>query len=286
MVLPWFVRYGLEPLRTRRIGLHVLRAVFNVVAMLSFFYALSIAPLAEVTALGFTAPIFATAARRADARRGRAPAPLERDPVGFAGVLFIVRPGLEAVGPGQLLTLGSSLSWACALLVIKTLGPDRFQRHDHQLHGAPDDPADRSVPARSSGSGRTRPSSPGWSLIGLLGGTGQFCMTEALRQADTAVVMPIDFCKLIWVAALAYLAFGEVPDRFTWLGGTVVFASVLYIAYRGRRLAQSPAPGSRTRCSPRHRLGQQDSVKDWRPRIGIHGSGAAGAWSTSPTSTA
>jgi drug/metabolite transporter (DMT)-like permease len=61
VVQPWFVRYGLGPLRTRRIGLHGLRAVFNVGAMLAFFYALSIAPLSQVTALGFTAPIFATA---------------------------------------------------------------------------------------------------------------------------------------------------------------------------------------------------------------------------------
>ena len=60
VVLPWFVRHGLGPLRTRRIGLHGLRAILNVCAMLSFFYALSIAPLSEVTALGFTAPIFAT----------------------------------------------------------------------------------------------------------------------------------------------------------------------------------------------------------------------------------
>ena len=57
VVLPWFYRYGLAPLRTTRFGLHVLRATFNIMAMLSFFYALSITPLPEVTALGFTAPI-------------------------------------------------------------------------------------------------------------------------------------------------------------------------------------------------------------------------------------
>ena len=42
--------------------------------------------------------------------------------IGFVGRLIIVRPGLEAIGPGQLLVLFSSLIWACALLVIKTLG--------------------------------------------------------------------------------------------------------------------------------------------------------------------
>ena len=74
-------------------------------------------------------------------------------------------------------------------------------------------------------------------LIGLLGGIGQFCMTEALRQADTAVVMPVDFSKLIWATLLAWLAFGEVPDGFTWIGGGVIFVSTFYIAYRERSLA-------------------------------------------------
>jgi drug/metabolite transporter (DMT)-like permease len=78
-------------------------------------------------------------------------------------------------------------------------------------------------------------------LIGLLGGTGQLCMTEALRRVDTAVVMPIDFCKLLWVAVIAYLAFGEVPDRYTWLGGGIIFASAMYIAYRERQVARATA---------------------------------------------
>jgi drug/metabolite transporter (DMT)-like permease len=72
--------------------------------------------------------------------------------------------------------------------------------------------------------------------VGLLGGSGQLCMTEALRQADTAVVMPIDFCKLLWVAVIAYLAFGEVPARYTWLGGAVIFASAMYLVYCERRV--------------------------------------------------
>jgi drug/metabolite transporter (DMT)-like permease len=68
----------------------------------------------------------------------------------------------------------------------------------------------------------------------VLGGIAQYCMTEALRQADTAVVMPIDFFKLIWVALIAYLAFGERADLYTWIGGAVIFSSTLYIAYRER----------------------------------------------------
>jgi drug/metabolite transporter (DMT)-like permease len=82
-------------------------------------------------------------------------------------------------------------------------------------------------------------------VIGLLGGSGQFCISEALRRAEVAVVTPVDFCKLVWVSIIAYLAFGERPDLFTWLGGMVVFASTVYIAYRER--ARRRASGRRSR---------------------------------------
>ena len=60
VVLPWFIRYGLTPLRTKRFGLPSVRAILNALAVLAYFYALSIVPLADATALAFTAPIFTT----------------------------------------------------------------------------------------------------------------------------------------------------------------------------------------------------------------------------------
>ena len=236
VVAPWFYRDGLALLHTRHIGLHCLRAVFNVFAMLSFFYALSITPLSEVTALGFTAPIFTTLLAAlvlgeiVGARRWAAVI------VGFVGALIILRPGFVEVGPGQMLVVFSSLVWACALLVIKTLcRTDSSATIIAYM-------ALLMIPLTLA------PAAFVWRwpdgaqlfwlvLVGLLGGAGQLCMTEALRRADTAVVMPIDFCKLLWVAAIAYLAFGEVPDRFTWLGGAIIFASAMYIVYRERQVA-------------------------------------------------
>jgi len=199
VVLPWFYRYGIAPLRTQRFGLHVLRALFNIVAMLSFFYALSITPLAEVTALNFTAPIFATVLAAlvlgevVRARRWSAIA------VGFLGTLIVLRPGFASIGLGQMLALGSALVWSCALLVIKTLGRTDSSATIIAYMGLLMVPLSL-VPALFVWQWPDL-EAWGWLIaIGVLGGIAQFCMTEALRQADTAVVMPIDFCKLIWVA--------------------------------------------------------------------------------------
>jgi drug/metabolite transporter (DMT)-like permease len=68
--------------------------------------------------------------------------------------------------------------------------------------------------------------------IGVLGTLAQVGMAQALKEADTGVVMPFDFLRLVWVSILGYLLFAEVPDVFTWVGGSVVFASAAYLAYR------------------------------------------------------
>ena len=233
VVLPWFYRYGIAPLRTRRFGLHALRAVFNIMAMLSFFYALSITPLSEVTALGFTAPIFATVLAAlilgevVRARRWTAIV------IGFLGTLIILRPGFDAIGLGQILVLFSSMIWACALLVIKTLGRTDSSATIISYMALLMIPLSL-VPALFVWRWPD-PLEWAWLIaIGVLGGIGQFCMTEALRQADTAVVMPFDFFKLVWVTVIAWLAFAEHADLYTWIGGAVIFSSTLYIAYRER----------------------------------------------------
>ncbi|MCB9946559.1 MAG: DMT family transporter [Rhodospirillaceae bacterium] len=233
VVLPWFVRDGLAPLKTSRLRLHGLRAALNTVAMLSFFMALSLTPLTDVTALAFAAPVFATVLailvfrETVGIRRWSAIA------LGFAGTLVVLRPGFQQVGMGPMLALGASLTWAFVLLVIKELG-----RSDSsvtittymQLFMAPLSLVAALFVWRTPDLAHV----PWLVGIGLAGGCGQLLMAQALRQADTNVVMPFDFCKLIWVTVIAYVAFGEVPDGFTWAGGTMIFMSAAYIAYRER----------------------------------------------------
>jgi drug/metabolite transporter (DMT)-like permease len=238
VVAPWFYRDGLALLHTQHIGLHGLRAVLNVGAMLSFFYALSVTPLSEVTALGFTAPIFTTLLAVLVLREVVGVRRWSAILVGFVGTLVILRPGFAEIGPGQMLTLFSSMIWACALLTIKTLGRSDSSATIIAYMALLMLPLTL-APAVFVWRWPDGPQLLWLVLVGLLGGVGQLCMTEALRRADTAVVMPIDFCKLLWIAVIAYLAFGEVPDRYTWIGGAIIFVSAMYIAYRERSVARA-----------------------------------------------
>ncbi len=234
-VIPWFIRFGLQPLQTSHFKLHFYRSLVNVVAMFSFFYAISITPLAEVTALGFAAPIFATVfaalflGEVVRLRRWTAVI------VGFLGTLIILRPGFNEIGLGQVLVLTSTIFWAVALLLIKQVG-----RYDSSVTiitymSLLQLPLSL-IPALFVW---TWPPIETWIwllAIGIIGGGAQWLMTEALRSADTSVVMPVDFCKLPWTALLAYLVFSQVPDIYTWIGGVIIFGSAFYIALRERKV--------------------------------------------------
>ena len=80
----------------------------------------------------------------------------------------------------------------------------------------------------------------GWfALMGGLGTLGHLCLGQAFREADTTVVLPVDFLRLIWSSLYGYLLFNEVPVLYVWVGGVVIFASTLYLAYREARVARA-----------------------------------------------
>ena len=74
-------------------------------------------------------------------------------------------------------------------------------------------------------------------------------MAQAFKEADATAVLPFDFTRLIWASAIGYLAFAEVPDMLTWVGGIVIFASTTYIAVREVKVKGAPTSegvGART----------------------------------------
>jgi drug/metabolite transporter (DMT)-like permease len=91
----------------------------------------------------------------------------------------------------------------------------------------------------------------GWAaLLGTAGSIGHFCMSRALGTADATMVAPFDYLRLPIVALIAFLAFGEVPSVWVWIGGGVIAACSIYIAQREGRAkgaaAVSRAPGGRS----------------------------------------
>jgi drug/metabolite transporter (DMT)-like permease len=59
-------------------------------------------------------------------------------------------------------------------------------------------------------------------------------MNQALREADTSLVMSLDFVRLVWVSLIGFVVFAEVPGVYTWIGGIMICGGVL-LTYRDPR---------------------------------------------------
>lgn len=236
VLLPWLLRVGWEPLKTRQIGGHALRAFLNLIAMLTHFYALAITPLAKVASLGFVSPLFATLFAVLflhEKLRARRLAALF---AGFLGALIIIRPGTEAMSLGALLVLISAAVWGLALIVIKRLSRTDSSFTIAAYAGLLITPFSL-IPALFVWQW-PEPATWGWLIaVGAIGAAMHMTGAQAFRLADATAVLPVDFTKLGWAAIIGYFFFGEVPELWVWVGGAVIFASTIYIAYRESRSA-------------------------------------------------
>lgn len=246
--------------RTAHLKLHALRGVLNVVAMLMFFSAVLITPLAEVAALGFTAPLFASLLAVLVLREGWVAHRFAAIVFGFLGALIILRPGVAAIHPGSLLLLGSASLWAITMMVIKMLA-----RHDSSQTITV-----YMVTVMAPISGLAAAFFWQWPdaeqlswllLIAILGTGGQMSLSQAFRLAEVSAVLPLDFFKLVWGALLGFFIFAETPDLWTLAGGMIIFASTTYLTLREARPAspkesaprpagsdaQTPVPSNRDR---------------------------------------
>ena len=228
---------GFAQMRTARLGLHSVRAILNIGAMLMFFTALSITPLAKVTALAFSAPIFVAVisvvapGERFRARRWAAIA------VSFLGMLIIIRPGIVAIDLGAILVLASALLWAVVMAIVKVLSRTETSVAIVAWMGV-----FLSVFSLPPALWVWRdPTLWAWGwlvFIGFAGSIAQVTLSQALKEADPGAVMPFDFLRLIWAALLAFWFLGEIPDEYTLIGALVIFAAGLYIAHRERAAAR------------------------------------------------
>ncbi len=235
IIVPLLMRSGISGLATRRLPMHTLRAVMQAVSMLAFFSALKLSPLADVTALSFVAPLFATIGaivflgERARLRRWTALI------VGFGGAMIVIRPGFAEVSLGLVYVFIASAVWGASILVIKSLGRTEPSVRTTAYMALLLTPLTL-LPALLVWQMPTMEEFAGMFVIGLLGTIGHLALAQSFKEAEVTAILPLDFLRLIWAALFGLALFGEVPEIWTWLGGGVIFASASYVAIREARL--------------------------------------------------
>jgi drug/metabolite transporter (DMT)-like permease len=240
VVIPFFVRDGLAPLKTTKLGLLTLRGVLNFGAMVCFFTALSLAPIADVTALSFTAPLFATLLAVVILKEKLGWRRVAAIMAGFIGTLIVLRPGFAEISTGYILVLVATIFWGACVIIIKTLSRTESSVTITTYMSLVMAPL-ALIPALFVWSWPSLTDFAWLAFLGFLGGCGQMAVAQALRHAETHVAMPFDFVRLIWVSITGYLFFAEVPDIFVWLGGALIFSSTAYITIREHKIKSQAA---------------------------------------------
>ena len=228
---PWIFRQRVTVFKSNRKKLYTLRAVFNVVGMAAGFTALTLIPLAEATALSFTAPLFATlgaALILGEIVRQRRIIAIF---FGFVGMLIILRPGIEAVSPGALLAIANAITIAITVLIVKKLTTTEKPITIVAYMALLQTPM-ALIPALFYWEW---PSLITWTWLFCLAGAGtigHLMYTKAIQLAEVSQLQPIDFVRLPIIALFGYIVFAEQPSIWVWIGGAVIFLSTAYVTHR------------------------------------------------------
>jgi drug/metabolite transporter (DMT)-like permease len=229
IVLPWLWHARITPWRSGHLKIHLARAGFGGLAVTLAYYAFTVMPLADVTAISFTIPLFVTMLAAFLLRENVLKARWAATAIGFVGVLIIVRPGSHGFDWSALLVLAMALCVAFSVILLK-----RFSERESQLSMLffflVSSGGIAAIPALD---GWVWPTPLDWALlagVGLMGVGSQALIIRAYRVGEANFVAPFDYVKLLFAGLLGFIFFTEVPDVFTGIGAAIIVASSLYTA--------------------------------------------------------
>lgn len=218
-------------IRRDRLRVHLGRATSGFIATMGTFYAVANAPLADVLAINYTAPLFGTLGavlvlgERIRARRMVALA------LGFAGMLLVLRPGSVPISAGIVAAIVSAVATGYSIVAMRSLvGVDDARAvaaWTFILTCLPSLLVALFVWAA--------PPPAVWGLlagIGAAAAIGQLTLTRAFALSEASAVLPLDFVRFGLVTAAGVLLFDERYDAFTLAGGALILASTIYLAWR------------------------------------------------------
>lgn len=237
LLLPMIAAGRVRPWESKRIAGHFWRTLMGTISMVLGFYAVSLLPLADATAIAFSQPLFSVlvaaliAGEKVRWRRWSATI------VGFVGVLIMVRPGEGSLQLGALVALANAASVAVSILLVKRLSGTetplmiltQFALFSTLFLAPPALWVWR------------WPDLWGWVLavgVALSATVGQYFWVQAFKAGEMSAVAPFEYLRLPFAVFVGWLIWSELPVLWTYVGAAVVIASALYIAHREAQLAR------------------------------------------------
>lgn len=219
---------------TRRPGLQLLRSLMLLLSTCLNFVALQYLQLAETTAISFATPLVIALLAGPLLGEWVGPRRLVAIGVGFVGVLVVMRPGFGGLHPAAGLVLAAVCAYSAYNILTRFLAAHDSSETTLVYSGVVGVvgmsallPVTWSPPADALS----------WGLIVLMGASGavgHWLVILSHRRAPASTLAPFIYSQLLWMVIAGWLIFGQLPDRWTVIGGLIVVGSGLYLLYRER----------------------------------------------------
>jgi drug/metabolite transporter (DMT)-like permease len=216
---------------TKRPGLHFLRCISGLIALVAIFIALRKLPLATVVSISFAAPIFTTIfsifllSEKVGIFRWLAVI------VGFVGIIIITEPGISQLNIYYIFPIIFCLGLSYVAITIRQLSSTEpvwlisfyFSLSITLLSFL-------TIPQ-----GWIMPSIDHFmilSLIGIFGGVANLWLSQSYKYSEVSLVTPLKYLALVFAIIFGYFIWGEIPTFKTLLGAFLVIISTLIIFRR------------------------------------------------------
>ena len=233
IILPYLIKKKFIPYKTKNFKFYFIRGLFNLPMMILGFGALVYVPFEQFKALHFLSPIIVVLLSFIIFREKVYMYRILALVIGFIGMLIIVRPGIVDFNIGTIMILISLTFWSLIIIVSKFVSKDdspitmvTYQYTLMTIFALPLAIYFWQMPSLQSLI---------FVFIGAISGTIlHLSLALSYKYAELSVTQPVWFSGLIFGSAFGFFVFNETPDVWTWIGGIVVFSSVLLITYNER----------------------------------------------------
>jgi len=215
----------------------ILRGFVHSIGVTLWFYAMSVMPVAEVTAIGFLTYIFVSLGASIFLKEKLHKHRLSAILISFVGALIILRPGFKVIESGQLGMLIATMVFTASYLIAKIVSKERSSSEIVAMLSI-----FTTIFLIPSAIYSWEPLSLEAFLIlaftALIATLGHITMTKAIKAAPMVVTQPILFLQLVWASMVGLFIFDEKFDLFVILGGTIIMLCVCYVSYREHKLGK------------------------------------------------
>jgi drug/metabolite transporter (DMT)-like permease len=205
-------------------GLHVVRNIVHYGAQYAWLAALTMIPLAQLFAVEFTAPLLVAMLAPLILNERLTPVRILAGLIGFAGIVFIVRPGAVPISDGLLFGLASALGFAFNMIATKWL--TRTETPFKLLFWMQVLQIGIGLVPMWSRWAIPDPVTCFWLLVvGLAALSAHFCLVKAFARADAIFVAPLDFLRLPLIMGVGFWLYHEPFDPNVTIGGAIIIGA-------------------------------------------------------------